>query len=98
MHGLPSTAAQQLAVEGCERRPLQEQSRVVACGVGAASPTCELGSARIFADQPVHERAKGRPPLPQTGRELSEAHRSLPWEEYLHPSDHFGIFVELQVF
>lgn len=71
--------------------------RVLVRGAGAASPTCEPGSARIFACEPVHERARGRPPLPQTGRELSEAHRSLPWEEYLHPSDHFGIFVELNL-
>ena len=28
---------------------------------------------------------------------LSEAHRVLPWEEYLHPSDHFGIFFELKL-
>lgn len=54
--------------------------------------------ARIFADHPIHERAKGREPLPWTGRELQEAHRSLPWEEYLFPSDHFGIFVELPLF
>ena len=65
--------------------------------VRGASATCDPGSARIFADQPVHERARGRPPLPQTGRELSEAHRILPWEEYLHPSDHFGIFFELKL-
>jgi len=54
-------------------------------------------TARIFADQPIHERAKGRPPLPQAGPELCEAHRSVPWQEYLHPSDHFGIYVELPV-
>ena len=51
--------------------------------------------ARLFADQPIHERARGRTPLPQVGPELREAHRALPWEEYLHPSDHFGIFVKL---
>ena len=68
--------------------------RVLVRGAGA---TCDPGSARIFADQPIHERARGRPPLPQTGRELSEAHRNLPWEEYLHPSDHFGIFFELKL-
>ena len=50
--------------------------------------------ARLFADQPIHEPTRGRTPLPQTGPELREAHRSLPWEEYLFPSDHFGILVE----
>ena len=52
-------------------------------------------TARIFADQPIHERARGRPPLPQAGPELRAAHRAVPWQEYLHPSDHFGICVEL---
>lgn len=56
---------------------------------------CGAAKARIFADQPIHERARGRAPLPQTGREVRESHRSLPWQEYLYPSDHFGIFVEL---
>ena len=51
--------------------------------------------ARLFADKPIHERARGRARLPHTGPELREVHRTLPWEEYLHPSDHFGIFVEL---
>ena len=45
--------------------------------------------------QPIDGRARGRAPLPQTGPELREAHRSLPWQEYLHPSDHFGIFVDI---
>ena len=71
--------------------------RVLVHEAGAIGATSERGSARLFADKPVHERAAGRPPLPQTGRELSEAHRSLPWQEYLHPSDHFGIFVELKL-
>lgn len=56
---------------------------------------CAAASARLFADEPIHERARGRPPLPQTGPELREAHRALPWQEYLLPSDHFGICVEL---
>jgi len=51
--------------------------------------------ARLFADQPIHERARARTPLPQTGHELRVAHRALPWQDYLHPSDHFGIVVEL---
>ena len=58
------------------------------CGV-------EVATARLFADQPIHERARGRPPLPHTGPELREAHRALPWQEYLFQSDHFGICVEL---
>jgi len=78
--------------------PMRLDRVLVARGAGAAtSPTCEPGSARIFADQPLHVRARERPPLPMTGSELSEAHRSLPWEEYLHPSDHFGIFFELKL-
>ena len=56
---------------------------------------CSGATARLFADQPIDERARGRKPLPQTGRELAEAHRALPWQEYLHASDHFGILVEL---
>ena len=60
-------------------------------GLDAAGAT-----ARTFADQPIDERAKSRPPLPQTGPELQEAHRKLPWQEYLFPSDHFGIAFELQ--
>jgi endonuclease/exonuclease/phosphatase family metal-dependent hydrolase len=56
---------------------------------------CGAAGARIFADEPIDERARGRPSLPQTGRQLQEAHRSLPWQEYLYPSDHFGILVEL---
>ena len=56
---------------------------------------CGAAKARIFADQPVDERARGRAPLPQAGRELSEAHRALPWQEYLFPSDHFGLCFEL---
>jgi len=59
-----------------------------ALDVGAAK-------ARLFVDQPCHERARGRTPLPQTGRELRDAHRCLPWQQYLFPSDHFGIFVEI---
>ena len=51
--------------------------------------------ARLFADQPIDDRARGRAALPRTGRELREAHRALPWQEYLHPSDHFGILLEL---
>ncbi|EOD35842.1 hypothetical protein EMIHUDRAFT_423388 [Emiliania huxleyi CCMP1516] len=73
--------------------PMRLDRVLVCCAAGGCA--CDPGAARIFADQPVHERARGRPPLPQTGRELSEAHRSLPWEEYLHPSDHFGISFEL---
>ena len=46
-------------------------------------------------DEPIDERAKGRPPLPQAGRALREAHRALPWQDYLFMSDHFGICVEL---
>ena len=57
----------------------------------------DAAEARLFADQPIHERAKGREPLPQTGVELRAAHRVLPWQEYLHCSDHFGIVVELPV-
>uniref|UniRef100_A0A7S3AXD8 Endonuclease/exonuclease/phosphatase domain-containing protein n=1 Tax=Haptolina ericina TaxID=156174 RepID=A0A7S3AXD8_9EUKA len=56
---------------------------------------CGLATARLFADLPIHERAKGRPPLPQTGKALWDAHRTIPWQEYLFQSDHFGIFVEL---
>ena len=56
---------------------------------------CAGATARLFADQPIDGRARGRAPLPQTGRELWEAHRALPWQEYLHPSDHFGIVMEL---
>lgn len=52
-------------------------------------------TARTFADRPIHERAQGRTPLPQAGRELQAAHRALPWQEYLFPSDHFGIAFEL---
>ena len=52
-------------------------------------------TAHLFADQPIHERARARTALPQTGHELREAHRALPWQEYLHPSDHFGIVVKL---
>jgi len=58
---------------------------------------CETGEARIICDQPIHERARGKPPLPQSGCVLREAHRSLPWEEYLCPSDHFGINFKLSV-
>ena len=47
------------------------------------------------ATQPVHERVKGMAPLPQSGAELRAAHRVLPWQEYLHCFDHFGIVVEL---
>jgi len=56
---------------------------------------CAAAAARLFADQPIDERACGQPPLPQTGRVLQESHRSLPWQDFLHPSDHFGIFLEL---
>jgi len=56
---------------------------------------CAAATARIFADQPIHERARGRAVLPPTGHELREAHRALPWQEYLCPSDHFGICVEV---
>ena len=62
---------------------------------GVARLDGAAAKARLFADRPIHERARGRTPLPQVGPELREAHRALPWEEYLHPSDHFGIFVEL---
>ena len=54
-------------------------------------------TARIFADQPIHERARGRQPLPQAGPELRAAHRAMPWQEYLHQSDHFGICVDLPI-
>ena len=56
---------------------------------------CGAAEARLFADQPVHERARARPALPLAGPELRKAHRSLPWQDYLMCSDHFGIFVEL---
>ena len=56
---------------------------------------CAGAKARLFADQPIDDRARGRAALPRTGRELREAHRALPWQEYLHPSDHFGILLEL---
>jgi hypothetical protein len=56
---------------------------------------CTTAKARLFADQPIHEQARGRTPLPLTGPELQEAHRAIPWQEFLYPSDHFGIFVEL---
>ena len=36
--------------------------------------------ARLFANEPIHGRARGRPALPQTGPELRKAHRNLPWE------------------
>ena len=55
-------------------------------------------TARIFADQSIHDRAKARGALPMVGPELQEAHRTLPWQEYLSPSDHFGIFFELPLF
>lgn len=55
----------------------------------------EAAEARLFADRPIHERARGRAALPYTGPELWESHRALPWEEYLCPSDHFGIVVSL---
>lgn len=58
---------------------------------------CKTTTARLFANQPIHERGRGREPLPQTGRELRESHRTLPWQEYLHPSDHFGIALEFDV-
>jgi hypothetical protein len=53
--------------------------------------------ARLFANQPIHDRARSRTPLSQTGAELREAHRAVPWQEYLFPSDHFGIVVELNL-
>ena len=56
---------------------------------------CQAAKARLFANEPVEERARQRSPLPQTGRELQEAHRALPWQEYLFPSDHFGICLDL---
>jgi len=52
-------------------------------------------TARLFANEPVHTEGRGRAPLPQTGRALREAWRTVPWQEYLYPSDHFGIVVEL---
>ena len=57
----------------------------------------DAAEARLFADQPIHEQASSRPALPLAGPELREAHRALPWQDYLHPSDHFGVFVELPV-
>ena len=66
--------------------------RILVHGAGLDHDAAE---ARLFADQPIHERARGRASLPQVGPELRAAHRALPWQEYLHPSDHFGIVVEL---
>ena len=66
--------------------------RIVVHGAGLV---CAAATARLFANEPIDERAKGRPPLPQAGRALREAHRALPWQEYLFMSDHFGICVEL---
>ena len=51
--------------------------------------------ARLFANEPIHERGKDRPALPQSGPELREKHRNMPWEEFLFPSDHFGIVVDI---
>ena len=68
---------------------------LVRAGNGGGQLDSGAAKARIFADQPVHEKGKGKKALPQTGPELQEAHRALPWEEYLHISDHFGIFVEI---
>ena len=68
--------------------------RVLVHGTGL---DCAAAEARLFADQPIHERARGQPPLPHAGRELREAHRALPWQDYLFCSDHFGIFYELPI-
>ena len=68
--------------------------RVVVHGAALDETAAE---ARLFADAPIDERARGRPPLPMTGGELREAHRALPWQEYLHVSDHFGVCLELPI-
>jgi endonuclease/exonuclease/phosphatase family metal-dependent hydrolase len=62
---------------------------------GCASFDSGTARAQMFADHSIHERARTRAPLPRAGPELREAHRCLPWQEYLFPSDHFGILVEL---
>ena len=53
------------------------------------------GDARLFGNEPIHDRAKGCESLPVTGQEHKSQHRALPWEEYLFPSDHFGILVDV---
>ena len=68
--------------------------RVLVYGTALDTDT-GVAKARLFADQSIHERVRDRPPLPHTGPELRDAHRALPWQEYLFPSDHFGICVEL---
>ena len=69
--------------------------RVLVRGAPAGSLGVGEATARIFADKPIHERARGRAALPLSGTALQEAHRKLPWEEYLACSDHFGIVVDL---
>ena len=55
----------------------------------------ESADACLFGIEPIHERAKGCKSLPPTGPDLKGRHRSIPWEEYLFPSDHFGILVDM---
>jgi len=57
----------------------------------------DAAEARLFANHPIDERARARPTLPPAGSDLKKAHRALPWQDYLYPSDHFGVFVELPV-
>jgi len=66
----------------------------------------DAANAKLFADRPIaasgdgpsaaanrckdNVEAQTQAPLP-----LCEAHRQLPWEAYLFPSDHFGLVLEL---
>mmetsp|Transcript_54829 Transcript_54829/g.169780 ORF Transcript_54829/g.169780 Transcript_54829/m.169780 type:complete len:341 (-) Transcript_54829:85-1107(-) len=53
----------------------------------------EASAVRLFADRPVDAAAVGRAPLGPLG--LLRSHRHARWEQYLFPSDHFGLVVDL---